>query len=122
MKKVRVGKIILITALIASAVSVTGLLLSNNNNAVETQATTYTPSDPATYYQSIGSNATGTNLLYSLQSLNSSKRRTTVGYGNMGTSPSGQFKYTDYDPTTVQYDSNNQPYGTKLIGFYSGTS
>ena len=74
------------------------------------------------YYASIGSNLTGDALLSALRTLNKNKRTSTVGYSAMGTSPSGQFKYTDYDPSTVQYDSNGQPYGTKIISFYSGNS
>lgn len=83
---------------------------------------TYTNHDGDTYYSSIGADLTGTKLLDALNSLNSSKRKTTVGYSGMGTTPSGLFRYTDYDPNTVQYDSNNQPYGTKLLTFYSATS
>ncbi len=83
---------------------------------------TYTNGDAATYYNGISDSLTGDDLLSALRSLNSSKRKSTVGYDGMGTTPSGQFKYTDYDPNTVQYDSNHQPYGTKLISFYSGNS
>lgn len=72
------------------------------------------------YYKGI--DASASNLLKQLQNLNEKKRTSTVGYGSMGTDPSGQFKYTDYDPNTVQYDSNGQPYGTKIISFYSGNS
>lgn len=75
-----------------------------------------------TYYANISTSATGDSLLSSLRSLNSSKRKSTVGYSAMGTTPSGQFKYTDYDPATIKYDNNGQPYGTKLITFYSGNS
>ncbi len=83
---------------------------------------TYTNGDGDTYYQNISSTAIGDNLLRELQSLNSSKRKKTVGYSSMGTSPSGQFKYTDYDPATVEYDTNNQPFGTRILSFYSGNS
>lgn len=75
-----------------------------------------------TYYANISTSATGDSLLSSLRSLNSSKRKSTVGYSAMGTTPSGKFKYTDYDPATIKYDNNGQPYGTKLITFYSGNS
>lgn len=78
--------------------------------------------DPQDYYASIDPDATGDTLLSQLSTLNKSKRTSTVGYSAMGTSPSGMFKYTDYDPSTVQYDSNGQPYGTKIISFYSGNS
>lgn len=74
------------------------------------------------YYDSITSDLTGTDLLSALRTLNLKKRTSTVGYSSMGTSPSGQFKYTDYDPTTVQYNSDGQPYGTKILSFYSGQS
>ncbi len=74
------------------------------------------------YYSSISTSDSGTTLLSKLRSLNSSKRKSTVGYKKMGTSSSSPFKYTDYDPSTVQYDSSGQPYGTKIISFYSGKS
>lgn len=74
------------------------------------------------YYSSIGDSLTETSLLSELRTLNLSKRTSTVGYSSMGTTPSGQYKYTDYDPATVKYDSNGQPYGTKILSFYSGTS
>ena len=83
---------------------------------------TYTNGDGATYYSGISDSLTGDSLLSALHSLNSSKRKATVGYSAMGTSPSGQFKYTDYDTSTIQYDSNGQPYGTQIISFYSGNS
>ena len=74
------------------------------------------------YYPSSLVSLEGDNLLNALRSLNTTKKTKNVGYSSMGTSPSGQFKYTDYDTSTVQYDSKGQPYGTKLIAFYSGTS
>ncbi len=74
------------------------------------------------YYASISSSDSGETLLSKLRSLNSSKRKSTVGYKNMGTSASGPFRYTDYDPDSVKFDSNGQPYGTKVISFYSGKS
>ena len=74
------------------------------------------------YYKTISDSLTDTQLLTSLRTLNLSMRTSTVGYGSMGTSTSGQFRYTDYDPSTVRYDSNGQPYGTKILSFYSGTS
>ncbi|MCF0108169.1 MAG: endonuclease, partial [Bacilli bacterium] len=107
-----------------------GVLLSNNNlvsvNAQEDRLKaplmTYTNGDAATYYNGIDSSKSGNALLSDLYSLNHSKRKSAVGYKEMGTSPSGMFKYTDYDPSTVQYDTNGQPYGTKILSFYSGTS
>lgn len=77
--------------------------------------------DVGDYYDSISDDLTGNQLLIDLRSLNMSKRKNPVGYDAMGTSPSGKYKYTDYDPTTVEYDSNGQPYGTKILSFYSGT-
>lgn len=77
---------------------------------------------PEGYYKDITDSMSGTTLLTNLRTLNLNKRTSTVGYSNMGTSPSGQFKYTDYDPATVQYDSKGQPYGTKILSFYSGKS
>lgn len=83
---------------------------------------TYTNGDAATYYNSIDESQSGNTLLTALRTLNLSKRQSTVGYSSMGTTPSGQFKYTDYDTSTVQYDSNGQPYGTKISSFYTYTS
>lgn len=77
---------------------------------------------PSDYYNTITDDLTGETLLSKLRQLNLSKRTSTVGYSNMGTSPSGSFKYTDYDPTTVKYDANGQPYGTAILSFYSGKS
>lgn len=82
----------------------------------------YTNHDGDTYYSSISDSLEGDDLLRALRSLNATKRKNTVGYSGMGTSPSGQFKYTDYDPNSVKYDSNGQPYGTKLLTFYSSNS
>ena len=73
------------------------------------------------YYSSISDTFTETSLLSALRSLNLRMRTSTVGYSGMGTSTSGKYKYTDYDPTSVQYDSNGQPYGTRILSFYSGT-
>ena len=83
---------------------------------------TYTNGDAATYYNSIDETQSGNTLLTALRTLNLSKRKSTVGYDSMGTTPSGQFKYTDYDTSSVQYDSNGQPYGTKISSFYTYTS
>ena len=80
------------------------------------------PSEVEQYYESIKDDMDADELLDALQALNKKMRTSTVGYSAMGTTPSGQFKYTDYDPETVQYDSNGQPYGTRLISFYSGNS
>lgn len=72
------------------------------------------------YYSSISNNLSGDQLLSSLRTLNLSKRKSTVGYGQMGTSASGKYKYTDYDPATVKYDTNGMPYGTRILSFYTG--
>ncbi len=84
---------------------------------------TYPNHDGDTYYSSIDSTESGNTLLTALRTLNLSRRQSTVGYSSMGTSPSGQFKYTDYDPSsTVKYDINGQPYGTRISSFYTYTS
>ena len=66
------------------------------------------------YYASINESMSGTTLLNALRSLNSQKRRSTVGYGNMlvsgGSSKSSAFYKTDYDP--------NHP--NQIMTFYSG--
>lgn len=94
-----------------------------SSNKVEAPAfATYTNGDAATYYNSIDETQSGNTLLTALRTLNLSKRQSTVGYSSMGTTPSGQFKYTDYDPDYVQYDSNGQPYGTRISSFYTYTS
>ena len=78
--------------------------------------------DPTDYYAGISKSLTGDSLLAALRALNKQKRTKTVGYNAMGTDPSGYFRYTDYDPATVKYDDHGQPYGTRLISFYSGNS
>lgn len=97
--------------------TVDGSEISNNS-----QDDSNNEKDFGGYYSSISSSDSGATLLSKLQSLNSKKRKSTVGYNNMGTSSSSPFKYTDYDTSTVKYDSNGQPYGTKVISFYSGKS
>lgn len=100
-----------------------------NKNAAEVSAIkaaptiTYTNQDAETYYPSNLESLSGNDLLTALRNLNKEKRQTTIGYSSMSpNSPSDDYEYTDYDPTTVQYDANNQPYGTKLLSFYSGKS
>lgn len=83
---------------------------------------TYQNHDGDTYYNSIDSTKSGNNLLTDLRALNLGRRKTTVGYSSMGTTPSGFFKYTDYDPNYVQYDINGQPYGTRISSFYTYSS
>lgn len=79
-----------------------------------------TQTDFGGYYASI--NIDSADLLSDLRTLNLKKRTSTVGYSAMGTSASGMYKYTDYDPETVKYDSKGQPYGTAILSFYSGKS
>ena len=93
-----------------------------SNKPVVPTFATYTNGDATTYYNSIDSTQSGNTLLTALRTLNLSKRQSTVGYSSMGTTPSGQFKYTDYDPDYVEYDSNGQPYGTRISSFYTYTS
>ena len=76
--------------------------------------------DPGDYYASITDDMTGNTLLEALRELNKTRKTSEVGYGNMGTSASKMYKYTDYDPDTVKYDDKGQPYGTVIISFYSG--
>lgn len=117
------NKIALILSSFALALSVgTFIGVSHTNNEAKVAFATYTNGDGATYYNSIDDSKSGNALLTDLRSLNLSKRQSTVGYSSMGTSPSGQYKYTDYDPNYVKYDSNGQPYGTQISSFYTFTS
>jgi len=117
------NKIALILSSFALALSVgTFIGVSHTNNEAKVAFATYTNGDGATYYNSIDDSKSGNALLTDLRSLNLSKRKSTVGYSSMGTSPSGQYKYTDYDPNYVKYDSNGQPYGTQISSFYTFTS
>ncbi len=117
------NKIALILTSFVLALSVgTFISVKNTNNEAKVAFATYTNGDGATYYNSIDDSKSGNALLTDLRSLNLSKRKSTVGYSSMGTSPSGQYKYTDYDPNYVKYDSNGQPYGTQISSFYTFTS
>lgn len=83
--------------------------------------------DYSDYYPSSLDSLTGDALLTQLRTLNLSKRTSEAGYSAMGISTSSNprqspFMYTDYDPSTVTYDNNGQPYGTKILSFYSGSS
>ena len=90
-----------------------------SQNIIDVNASsTYQNGDVTTYYNSIDSSQTGDDLLSSLRSLNLSKRKNPINYSNLNS----YFKYTDYDPHGVKYDSNNQPYNTTLLSFYSGNS
>lgn len=81
-----------------------------------------TASELASYYSSISDSDTGTSLLSKLQSLNSSKRKRTMGYSTIGTDTSGAVIYTDYDLNNTAKDSNGQTYGTKVASFYTKTA
>jgi len=102
----------------------TGLDTSSDTSTGASSGTSTSSTDPNpnNYYSSISDSARETTLLNGLRALNSSKRKSTVGYSSMGTSPSGQFKYTDYDPKYTAVDGKGQIYGTRLITFYSGNS
>jgi len=100
----------------------TGTVTSTTQNpstSDTTSSTSITPVPAGDYYYGVNE-LSGDDLLQGLITLNSKKRTSTVGYSSMGTSASGSFKYTDYDPSTIKYDSNGQPYGTSIISFYSG--
>lgn len=119
--KKHLWKLPVLVASLAMGLGVFTVIKASPKNA-EPAFATYTNGDAATYYNSIDSTQSGNTLLTALRTLNLSKRQSTVGYSSMGTTPSGQFKYTDYDTSTVQYDSNGQPYGTKISSFYTYTS
>ena len=119
--KKHLWKLPVLVASLAMGLGVFTVIKASPKNA-EPAFATYTNGDAATYYNSIDSTQSGNTLLTALRTLNLSKRKSTVGYDSMGTTPSGQFKYTDYDPNYVQYDSNDQPYGTKISSFYTYTS
>ena len=99
----------------------------NKTDAYYSPSTHYevsnTASKLASYYSTISDSATGSTLLSALQSLNSTKRKKTIGYSAMGTTASSScYVYTDYDPNTTTTDSNGQTYGTKVLSFYTKTS
>ena len=122
MKKNKLVKPVIGIALSSIAVSLISLAIFARPSEGKVTFATYTNGDAATYYSSIDETKSGNDLLTDLRTLNLSKRKSTVGYSSMGTSPSGQFKYTDYDDKYVQYDSNGQPYGTRISSFYTYTS
>lgn len=118
------------TSLIGLALSL-GVAGAEKKNIVETNAY-YTPSthyevsdtasELASYYSSISDSDTGTSLLSKLQSLNSTKRKKTIGYSGIGTDTGGAVIYTDYDLNSTAKDSNGQTYGTRVASFYTKTS
>ena len=91
-------------SLLSIGLAVFGVHL-NNRNILSVGA--YTNGDAATYYNGIDQYATGSTLLSALQSLNSVKRRSQVGYNSM----MNKFKQTD-PGTTSGY----------VTSFYSGKS
>ena len=97
-----------------------------NNNNTQTENKIYDAEKQAQriqeYYASIDSSSSGEELLSSLRALNLSMRKSQVGYSAMSTSSSGMFKWTDYDPEFVKFNSDGIPYGTKILSFYSGKS
>ena len=74
------------------------------------------------YYKTIDSSLSGTDLLEMLYTLNMAKRKSVVGYSAMGGDSNGKFKYTDYDPSTVKLNDDGIPYGKRILSFYSGKS
>ncbi len=95
--------------------------------AYYTPDTTYevsdTPEEFASYYSGVTDSLSGSDLLSKLQSINSSKRKKTMGYGTMGTSINTScYIYTDYDLNSTQVDKNGQVYGTKVASFYTKTA
>ena len=105
-----------------------GISFALNNETVKTEAvyspsTTYTVTTPAVYYSTISNSLSGTSLLGSLQTLNSSNRKRTMGYSSMGTNSSNSpYAYTDYNPnSSIQTDSKGQRYSTNLVSFYTKT-
>ena len=103
-----------------------------NKQEVKTVEAYYTPSthyevsdtasELASYYSS-ASGKTGNALLAELQSINSTRRKRTVGYSTMGTSSSDSpYVYTDYPLGTTTKDSNNQIRGTSVASFYTKTT
>ena len=124
----------ILSAAILTATMAFGLgatILASNNSISKTEAY-YTPgthysvsdtaSELASYYSTISSSATGSDLLSALRTLNSNKRQKTVGYSTMGTGTDGAFIYTDYDLNNTATDNNGQKYGTKVASFYTKTS
>lgn len=74
------------------------------------------------YYSNLEDGSFGNTFLTELRNHNLSMRQKTVGYNMMGTSPSGKFKFTDYDPSTVQWNSDGVPFGTKILSFYTNAT
>lgn len=86
-----------------------------NENVVKA---TYNFGDAATYYNEIDNSLTGNSLLKALNTLNKSKRQSTIGYNSL----KNYYQYTDYDPKYATTDINGVTSGERLLSFYSGTS
>ena len=114
-----------------------GVLISvdgfKSNSSIETEAvyspgTTYSVSDTTaelnSYYSSITSSMSGDSLLSALRSLNSTKRKKTIGYSTMGTTGSSSpYVYTDYPLGTTTTDSNGQIRSNgNIASFYTKTT
>ena len=125
-------KLLSTTSIILAGLALSlGVIGIGNKSKVETKAyyspsTHYevsdTASELASYYSSISDSDTGSSLLSKLQSLNSTKRKRTMGYSTIGTDTSGAVIYTDYDLNSTAKDSNGQTYGTKVASFYTKTA
>ena len=128
----KIVKPLIAVGLSLSVVAVTGVAVSAakkepvESNAYYSPSTHYevsdTASELASYYTSISDSDTGTTLLSKLQSLNSTKRKKTMGYSTIGTDTDGACIYTDYDLNSTATDSNGQKYGTKVASFYTKTA
>ena len=120
--KMKKSLIALTTSVLSLSIFGAAILVKRVSDVYTPTFATYENGDADTYYDDIDDSLEGNDLLVALRTLNVKRRKSTVGYKQMGTTPSGQFKYTDYDPNYVQYDSNGQPYGTRISSFYTYTS
>ena len=121
MKKIR--KPLILFAFTATAICGLGFASSNlksdvNEVSASVPSTTYPVIAPEVYYEKLDDSGSGTDFLSVLRTFNMSNRKTNISYSSLNS----YFCYTDYDPATVKYDVNNQPYGTSLLSFYSGKS
>lgn len=121
--KRRLLKLIGLASLLVSSFSFCLTKPAKNVSALYTLGTTYQNHDADTYYDSISSTSTGNDLIAELNSLNSRRRKSVIGYDTMGTSTSkSPYVYTDYDtsnPNEIHYDANGQPYGETISSFYT---
>ena len=122
MKKFRKSLIILgLAASSICGIGIAGFSYQNEEIAqtlAATPSTTYPVISPDIYYASFDDSGSGDAFLSKLRTFNMQNRKSNISYGSLN----GIYCYTDYDPSTVKYDSNGQPYGTKLLSFYSGKS